>query len=437
MSFKKLFIYSLLVKLLVAAFLPLSFDEAYYWIWSHNLQLSYFDHPPLISWVIWLGHSFENLGSAVRWPGVLLAHTSLYLWLQILKPWTPQDQIRNLWIAILINPFLGFGSLILTPDLPVLFFWTASIWATIQALETKKYPWFILLGITLGLGFCSKYHIVLFVPSLLLYLFFSKTYRQVAWKFVPLTILFGLIFSLPVLMWNFQNDFTSFKYQLNHGLNGKAWEPIWTWGYLLSQAFLISPFILYGAIKARPPKQLQFLVWLGFFPLIFFLITSFRSNVEANWPVMSYASIFALVCFSAASTKIFKRTNQLWFAVYLIIGVILVVPQIREKFEKLNEPFVFSNMDSELKGYTPLFASTYQMASSLWFSTKTPVFKLRGTSRVDFFDTLEGSIPSTNKFYLLKYYNTDLPEWLTAKQPKIVEIKKIEPDLILVEVTQQ
>src|SRR5579863_9920600 len=35
--------------------LPLSFDEAYYWLWSRHLALSYFDHPPAIAYAIRLG----------------------------------------------------------------------------------------------------------------------------------------------------------------------------------------------------------------------------------------------------------------------------------------------------------------------------------------------------------------------------------------------
>ena len=26
-------------------------DEAYYWLWSNRVALSYFDHPPLLAWV--------------------------------------------------------------------------------------------------------------------------------------------------------------------------------------------------------------------------------------------------------------------------------------------------------------------------------------------------------------------------------------------------
>ena len=29
-------------------------DEAYYWLWSKNIDLSYYDHPPLTSWIQYL-----------------------------------------------------------------------------------------------------------------------------------------------------------------------------------------------------------------------------------------------------------------------------------------------------------------------------------------------------------------------------------------------
>ena len=35
-------------------------DEAYYWLWSKNIALSYFDHPPLIAWFQALLSFFSN-----------------------------------------------------------------------------------------------------------------------------------------------------------------------------------------------------------------------------------------------------------------------------------------------------------------------------------------------------------------------------------------
>lgn len=43
------------IRLWLGANLELHFDEAYYWYWSKNLQLAYFDHPPAVAWLIRAG----------------------------------------------------------------------------------------------------------------------------------------------------------------------------------------------------------------------------------------------------------------------------------------------------------------------------------------------------------------------------------------------
>ncbi|MFN5154505.1 MAG: glycosyl transferase, partial [Gemmatimonadota bacterium] len=42
----------LLLRLIFAATVPLVPDEAYYWTWSRHLAGGYFDHPPMIAWLI-------------------------------------------------------------------------------------------------------------------------------------------------------------------------------------------------------------------------------------------------------------------------------------------------------------------------------------------------------------------------------------------------
>ena len=42
-------------------------DEAYYWLWSKNISLSYFDHPPLVSWSqALLSYFFDNKYFTIR-----------------------------------------------------------------------------------------------------------------------------------------------------------------------------------------------------------------------------------------------------------------------------------------------------------------------------------------------------------------------------------
>ena len=63
------------IRLLLAAHLELHFDEAYYWYWSKNLQLSYFDHPPAVAWFISAGTAlFGDTELGVRIFGQLSVH---------------------------------------------------------------------------------------------------------------------------------------------------------------------------------------------------------------------------------------------------------------------------------------------------------------------------------------------------------------------------
>ena len=63
----------LLLRLVVAGMLPLSADEAYYWLWSRHLAAGYYDHPPAIAFLIRAGTAlFGDTAFGVRLFAVLL-----------------------------------------------------------------------------------------------------------------------------------------------------------------------------------------------------------------------------------------------------------------------------------------------------------------------------------------------------------------------------
>ena len=126
-QFTWLWIATLIVKLLLSGFLPLAPDEAYYWVWSHNFQLSYFDHPPFVAWLFAIAQPLESVFSLVRWPAVLLGHLAYWFWLPLFR-----DILDNrgllVWSALwLLSPLTGPGSMVVTPDLPLLFFWPLAL----------------------------------------------------------------------------------------------------------------------------------------------------------------------------------------------------------------------------------------------------------------------------------------------------------------------
>ena len=72
----------LMLRAVMATLLPLSADEAYYWLWSKHLAAGYYDHPPMIAWAIRAGTLlFGDTPLGVRLMGVVLSLlASWFMW---------------------------------------------------------------------------------------------------------------------------------------------------------------------------------------------------------------------------------------------------------------------------------------------------------------------------------------------------------------------
>src|SRR5512142_2748554 len=104
------------LKLYLSATLQLHPDEAYYWLWSTDLAAGYFDHPPLIAWLIRLTTLFSNQELWVRLGGILeTLIVSVLAWrLSILLA---ADTMKAAASVITLNvlPLTLAGSVVITP----------------------------------------------------------------------------------------------------------------------------------------------------------------------------------------------------------------------------------------------------------------------------------------------------------------------------------
>ena len=428
-----LLIISLIFKLVLAALLPLTADESYYWVWSHHMQLSYFDHPPAIAWLFWLTHPIENFGGAARWAGVLLSHATLVIWLLILKPYLRIDQLRIwLWLALL-SPLIGAGSLIMTPDIPMMFCWALSLHLFLRWVEAPTYRRSFELGLSAGLGFCAKYVFVLEPMFLTFAAFMIPSWRSAmkkGWWLIAIGVIIG---STPVWLWNYLNHFASFRFQADHGLGRAIWKPSWTYEYLLAQFGLIFPPILYWAIKGtkKAPAWMWILAW-G--PVAFFAATSFRGYAEANWPIIAYTQIFALAVLAMPRPTLGYRITIGTWTTALVALLVLIVTQWSPQGSMLKTKREFSQFDSlraPAAELNPIYARSYQMASQLTFAIKKPIYKLRSMNRRDFYDFMPESMPTTDQFYLMAEKTDGLPPEYTEMGYKIVSrdpVDKADPE---------
>ncbi len=445
-KFSQIWTLTLLLKLVLAYFIPMTPDECYYWVWSQKLQLSYFDHPPFIAWLFKLSSILPPLAGLSRLPAVILGHATLWVWYFIWKKIsvTSHEKEYERWLLFfMLSPMIGLGSLIATPDVPVVFFWSLAIYFTINILEKQKLIDYIFLGFSLGLGFCSKYHIVIFLPILFLYLIFEKKLHLVRWTYVIATITTGLIFSMPVIIWNYQNDFSSFLFQLNHGLGRTTYKFYWTWTYVLAQIAVIFPTVFYFAIKNKTSEKNRFLTYCAWGPLIFFLLSSFKGLVEINWPIISYPSVLTLALLNNSQAKALRWTKYIWLSMITIVLIQVLSPLKpfgdHQATDKANELIEFSTILPAREKYVPLYASTYQMASWVWHETKNPFYKLHKMSRKDLFDDFEQGMPKSYPIFVAMKDQTALPEWIENNMDKynISLVEKLDHNFVIIRIEEK
>ena len=270
----------------------------------------------------------------------------------------------------------------------------------VRLIDRPSLAGYVGLGAALGLGFCSKYMIVLFVPTAIAWLVASGNWRKVSWAHVPLTIATGLAFCFPVLWWNFKNDWASIRFQLDHGLH----DPHWSWDipseYIFGQLFIVFPVVIWFA--TRPGRSgAEFLQYFAWIPLSFFLYTSFKARVEANWPVMAHPALLSLAFLKAPQgSRWLKATSAIW-----IFVSILTISEVAYHWIPVDPRNLKTSELTRYDIYLPftkderkLYLSSYQAAAAISYKLRRQFYKLNGSSRRDFYDFLPESLPKDDKF---------------------------------------
>ena len=180
------------LRLVAAAWTPLTFDEAYYWMWSKHLAGGYYDHPPAVAFVIRAGTMIAgDTELGVRLVSILLAlpmSFAVYRTAAILF-----GGIRVAATAtILLNVTLmaAVGTLIVTPDAPLLVASSFVLFFLAKVLETGRGAWWLAVGAAVGVALLSKYTALFFGLAILIWLVAVPKLRR--WLISPWPYLGGL-----------------------------------------------------------------------------------------------------------------------------------------------------------------------------------------------------------------------------------------------------
>ena len=332
---------ALVVRLVVAAVIPLFPDETYYWEWSRHLAGGYFDHPAGIAVCIAAGRALlAPFGAgesrlAVRLVTVLLGGLASLAAAGTARRLAGDGAAWRAALAITVLPLAAAGLVLATPDAPLLAATALGVYAVTRALQApprsrQALLWWTITGIGLGAAFSSKYTSILLPVGVVIAVLLRRELRARLAEPGPYVacVVATLVF-VPVLVWNAHHEWISFTFQVRHGLGAPKGSPLKREGDLIGgQAGLVSPIlfvlmaIAVGRALRRAAQPAAFaLATVATFAFAFFAYSATRRPVEANWPAPAYIPGVALLGAAA-----WGATGRRWLtAGYWLAGVLSAV----------------------------------------------------------------------------------------------------------------
>ena len=202
-------------------------------------------------------------------------------------------------------PYFTLGSIFLHITQPFLIFWILSLFLLIRYHSQPEKKWLLLIGIVAGFGALSKYIMLLFYIGLFLHLLlYRKIRREMLNPWLYYAGILSLVIFIPVIIWNAQHDWISFRWQLEKGTTGSDFGEN-TLAFTIGHLILFSPmWALFGAVsiwwlrdRLTEGKQAESVITvLSMFPLLFFTLMSLKGTIsDPHWANLAYIGIAILL----------------------------------------------------------------------------------------------------------------------------------------------
>jgi 4-amino-4-deoxy-L-arabinose transferase-like glycosyltransferase len=293
-----------------AAFTGLNPDEAYYWYWSRYLAASYYDHPPMVAYLMRV--STDLLGNAPF--GVRFLSMLLIIPISAAAYWTGRLLFGRavglrgmLWLNATI--LVGVGGLIATPDMPSVLFWSVAIAALAMTVRSGRGAWWLVVGLAAGLGVLSKLTDLFLAPGLFLAVIVDRDLRR--WLPTPwpwLGVAAALLVLAPMIRWNIGHDWVTFVKQLGRAEPSRFYAqglPEYLGGLYLLLNPAVAMFAILAIVRYFRHRLIEMepglrLLLLTSLPLLaYFAVHALFARVQGNWPGPVYPSLALMAAVAA------------------------------------------------------------------------------------------------------------------------------------------
>lgn len=332
------------MRLVYAGMLDLRTDEAYYWTWSKENVLSFLDHPPMIAWFVRFGTAiFGDTNLGARFAGIVAMLATQLLLADIVRRVT--HDFRAIVLALLLpEAALYYGLLMakISPDIAMIPFAVAMLWSLVRLTESGDGRWWLAAGLFGGLALLSKFTAIMLLPAVVAFMLVPAwRWRWLSSPYPYLAVVIAILVFSPVLIWNGQHDWASFRFQ---AVRATAEHPLSlrTLGEFLSLqfglvGFVVLPVVLSGvtltawrAYRTRGPVAIL-LSTAVIVPFFYFLWKSLTLRVGDTWPMFLWPAGFAATAINIAMLpregfpKWMIRATISWARIAVISGIAFVI----------------------------------------------------------------------------------------------------------------
>jgi len=380
----KLFLYFLgailALNLLQAHFTELMYDEAYYWYYSQNIDWGYFDHPPMVAWMIKLSSFFFNGELGVRFVSCILSIGTLIILWSLIDNTKKKDYVIHFFVLVFSMTLLNAYGFFTLPDTPLLFFTAAFLWVYKKFIIQPSLVLALIMGIVMAALMYSKYHAVLVIVFVLLsnLKLLTNTY---AW----VSVIIALLCYSPHFLWLYEHDFVSIKYHLFERPNQSYKFTKFTLGFFLNLIAIFGftfPIAYWALFKTKFSNTfVKALVYLTYGVIIFFFISSFSKRVQTQWVIIISIPMAIIIFNYILENQIFRK----WIYILGIVNIVLLSyarlglihqPLLPIHYETHGNKYFTKLIENEAGNMPVIFENSYRNAPMYAFYSKNTSYSL-------------------------------------------------------------
>ncbi len=319
---------SLFLRFHIANTFPITGDEAFFYWWGVYPDWGYYDHPPMVGWLI--AAMRATLGDSIwsiRLPVVLLPlGIGAALWWAL----AGVDKGRAAWAVVFfwLAPLNWLNTLI-TTDTPLIFWSVLSVAALLRAERSERpaHSLYALSGVFIGCAFLSKYFAVVLG---LTYTVYFVIYRRDRLAGFALLVACSLPFAAVNIGYNASHGWPNIMFNVYNRNEGAVFEWRKPLMYVGMMAYLMTPAALWLVFKHRQAiasvgsasSTHRLLACLVVVPLLFFALLSGKKVIGLHWVLSFYPFGFALLAFALPLDKL--KTAAVGLAVFAGLHVAVV-----------------------------------------------------------------------------------------------------------------